>query len=132
MPTSPPLASAPESSSRRRRALVAGGVAALSYVALSLVVRFVPPLQPFLSWVWLVLSGPGYLVLSLFQPLPMTPLQLAFLLISGAALCFAVAATATYSRRFRLAIIFLWAVFALCTSAISLVFTIFASVEPLP
>ncbi len=130
MPISSP--SAPESTSRRRRALVAGGVAALSYFALSLVVRFVPPLQPSLSWVWLVFSGPGYLVLSLFQPLPMTPLQLAFLLISGAAFCFAIAATSIYSRRFRLAIMFLWAVFALCTSSLGLVFTIFASVEPLP
>ncbi len=130
MPISPPPAS--ESTLGRRRALVAGAFAALSYFALTLIVRYIPPLQPSLSWLWLLLSGPGYLVLSLFQPLRMTPLYTALLLVSGSGFCFAVAATSTHFRRIRLAVVLLWVVVALGTTGLGLVFTIFALAEPLP
>jgi hypothetical protein len=62
----------------------------------------------------------------------MTPIHTALFLVSGAAFCFAVAATSTYVRRFRLAVVFLWVVVALCSTAIGLVFTIFATMEPAP
>ena len=120
-----------ESASKLRSAVGTGAVAALSYFALSLIIYLVPPLQPSLGWLWLLLSGPGYLAVSLHQPLRMTPCHWAFLVISGAALCFAVAASSRYARRLRWAIILLWAVIALCTTALGLLLSIVALAEPL-
>jgi len=121
-----------ESTTRIRRALTAGAVATLSYFALGLILHLFPPLQASLGWLWLLLSGPGYLVVSLLQPLLMTPFHWALLVISGAVLCFAVAAGLTYSRRLRWGIVLLWAVIAFFTTALGLLLSIAALAEPLP
>jgi len=130
MATSPPPPT--ESTSRARRALTTGAVATLSYFAFGLIIYLFPPLQASLGWLWLLLSGPGYLVVSLLQPLLMTPFHWAFVIFSGAALCFAVAGSSTYSRRLRWAIVLLWAVIAFCTTALGLLLSIAALGEPLP
>ena len=109
-----------------------GAALGFAYLVLPFILRLFSLLDTFLGWVWLFVSGPGLLAVSLL-PLHLPP-RLYYDLAWGvtALFYFTAGATTAYAARFRWLILTMWVIVAVASEILGLAFTFARLAEPIP
>ena len=109
-----------------------GAALGFAYLVLPFTLSFFSLLDTFLGWVWLFVSGPGLLAVSLL-PFHLPP-RLHYDLGWGvtALFYFTAGATTAYAVRFRWLILTTWVIVSAASAILGLAFTFARLIEPIP
>ena len=114
---------------RRSRALAAGSLAILMYGLIILLMHLIPSLAELLDWLWLFISGPGFLLVSLFHPPSVESLDLVLMYSCSAAFWFIGVTLVAYNKNLRWVIIALWGVIAIISAVVGIFLSVIPMVE---